>query len=180
MPESTHRNSRDAFGSMALPGSGSYQPSSHKMKNSLKSQLGSPPKAATFALAALITFPALVAQAADIHWVGPTASYTIAADWDSSAVPTSADNAFSDNGLGNVVQINNGDPDWTVNDLHAAGEANSSGAIVQNGQTVTPNSWFHIGAGPNSVGVYTLSNGTLHVTAAGRLFLCEGPGSMAT
>jgi autotransporter-associated beta strand protein len=124
----------------------------------------------------LVALSAWATQAADIHWIGGTASYTTAANWDSNSVPTSSDQAINSNGTNNVVQINNGDPDWTVNDISAGGDVGSSGAIEQNGQTVNVTGWFHVGGGSNSFGVYRLNNGTLNVPN-GALFLGEGPGS---
>ena len=102
-------------------------------------------------------------HAADIRWTGGTASYTNAASWDSNSVPTATDNAFNNNGPGAIVQINNGDPNWAVNDLKAGGDANTTGAFVQNGQTLTVNSWLILGDGANSLGTYTFNAGTLNV-----------------
>src|SRR2546421_180489 len=114
MPESTHRNSRRAFGSMALLQSGSYQLPLRKMKTSLISERGYCFNVTTFAVAVLISLSSLIAQAADIFWTDGTASYTNTANWTGGGVPGSGDNAINTNGAGNVVQINTGNPDWTV------------------------------------------------------------------
>ncbi len=143
------------------------------------SKLGGIVKVAALVSATLVACPALTAKAADIHWTNSVASYTNALDWDSNTVPTATDNAFSDHGSGTVVQINPGNPDWAVNDLHAGGEANSSGAIEQNGQTLTVNSWLILGDGANSVGIFTLNGGTVNVSN-GRVFLGGGPDSTTT
>src|SRR5882757_9073656 len=106
----------------------------------------------------LITVVALVAAAAkaDVEWQGPTASYTNAADWVGGVVPGATNNVDNANGTNNILQLNPGDPDWTVNDITAAGLTGSGGAIQQNGPTLNVNGWFHVGAGTNSTGVYTL------------------------
>jgi autotransporter-associated beta strand protein len=148
------------------------------MKTSIISKLRSMFRIGTMALTTLALWP-VASHAADIFWSGPTASYTNAVDWIGGVVPAAGDNAINTNGLGNVVQINVGNLDWTVNDLSAGGGAGASGAIAQNGQTVTVNGWLHIGDGLNSVGTYTLNSGTLNVPN-GQLFLCEAPGSIAT
>jgi len=127
-------------------------------------------------LATLAALPAIRAHAADIHWIGGTASYTNAASWSTGTVPGSGDNAIATNGLGNVIQINNGDPDWTVNDISAGGVTNGAGAFVQSAQTVNVNGWMLIGSAVNGAGSYALNNGTLNIVG-GRLFLCDQPGS---
>jgi autotransporter-associated beta strand protein len=113
------------------------------------------------ALAALVALPLLTAKAADINWQGGTADYTNAADWVGGVVPGAGDNAINDNGTNNVVQINVGDPDWTVNDIRA-GNGAGDGAWVQNGQTVTLNGWFRLGIIATNTGVYTLNGGTIN------------------
>jgi autotransporter-associated beta strand protein len=97
-------------------------------------------------------------------WVGGTADYNTPADWSSGTVPLSWNNADNDNGSNNVVQINSGDPNWTVNDI-CAGNSTGSGAYVQNGQTVTVNGWFRLGIASGLTGVYTLAGGTLNYGA---------------
>lgn len=126
-------------------------------------------------MATLAVSPTTVTQAADFFWSGNTGTYNNAANW-GGAIPGASDNANNDNGATNVVQINLGDPDWTISDLSPGSTDSTSGAFQQNAQTVTANGWFHLGAGPNSTGFYTLNGGTLNVLN-GRLFLGEGPGS---
>ncbi len=120
-----------------------------------------------------------VGHAAEYFWSGGTGTYNNPAGW-GGTVPGPGDDALNNSGLANILQINPGDPDWTVSDLTAGGSAEGvSGAIEQNGQVVTVNSWLHIGAGTNATGVYTLNGGTLNVRN-GRLFLGEAPGTTAT
>jgi fibronectin-binding autotransporter adhesin len=127
------------------------------------------------ALATVAVSAATVTEAADFFWSGGTGTYNNAANW-GGTIPGAGDNASNNNGSNNVVQINVGDPDWTLSDLSSGGADSTTGAIVQNGQTVTTTGWFHIGSGPNSIGYYTLNGGTLNVLN-GRLFLGEAPGS---
>lgn len=87
-----------------------------------------------------------MAQAADINWSGGTASYTNVANWTGGVVPVAGDNAINDTGLANLVQINPGNPNWTVGDLTAGVTVGALGAFVQHAQTVTVNGWFHLGA----------------------------------
>jgi autotransporter-associated beta strand protein len=145
----------------------------------LPSKMGRISHARFLLLAALIASPMSITKAADINWQGGTASYNTPTNWVGSVVPGPADNAINDNGATNVVQINLGNPDWTITDLSAGSAGSAIGAFQQNGQTVTANGWFHLGAGPNSTGFYTLNGGTLNVLN-GRLFLGEGPGSTSS
>jgi autotransporter-associated beta strand protein len=117
---------------------------------------------------------ALTARSADIFWQGGTADYTNAASWVGGVVPGTSDNAINASGSNNIVQISVGNPDWTVVDLSAGGLTDSSGAYVQNGQTVTSTGWFHVANGTNAIGYYTLNGGTINVNG-GRIFLCEAP-----
>jgi autotransporter-associated beta strand protein len=143
------------------------------MKTSIISKLGHISEIGALALAALALWP-VATRAADIHWQGPTASYTNAADWVGGVLPGSGDNAINDNGTGNAVQINVGDPDWTVGQIRAGNSA-GNGAFVQNGQTVTPLGTnyngpvisefftpFRLGVVAADAGVYTLNGGTLN------------------
>ncbi|MEY2428085.1 MAG: hypothetical protein QOJ40_970, partial [Verrucomicrobiota bacterium] len=114
--------------------------------------------------AALLAFPALTAKAADIHWQGPTASYTNIADWVGGVVPGFADNAINDNGSNNAVQINAGNPDWTVNQIRA-GNGAGNGAFEQNAQTLTLSNIsraFRLGVAAADTGVYTLNGGVIN------------------
>ena len=117
------------------------------------------------ALATLALLPAAVIQAADISWSGGTASYTNAANWGGS-VPGVADKAINDNGAGNVVQINAGDPDWIVNGI-LAGKSTGNGAFEQNGQTLnlsgaTGRGAVRLGVAAGRSGAYTINGGTLN------------------
>ncbi len=124
--------------------------------------------------ATIAAFPAPSANAADIQWQGPTASYTNAADWVGGVLPGAGDNAINDHGTANAVQINVGDPDWTVGQIRAGNSA-GNGAFEQNGQTVTPLGTnyngpvvtefftpFRLGIVAAGTGVYTLNGGTLN------------------
>jgi len=131
------------------------------------------------ALSLLAGLTASVSQAADIFWTGPSGSYTNTTSWAGGVVPGAADNAIATNGLVNAVQINVGDPDWTVIDLSAGGVTNGAGAFVQNGQTVNVNGWMLIGSGADGTGSYTLNDGTVNILG-GRLFMGDRPGSSST
>ena len=122
---------------------------------------------------ALLAASNLAARAADIQWIGGTASYTNAAAWGGN-VPGILDSAINDNGLGNAVQINVGDPDWTVGQIRAGNSA-GDGSFVQNGQTVTAlgtnyngpvitefTTPFRLGIVAADTGVYTLNGGSLN------------------
>ena len=117
---------------------------------------------------------AFSAKAGDIKWQGGTASYTNAPDWVGGVVPGLLDNAINDNTTNNVVQINVGDPDWTVNQIRA-GNSSGSGAFLQNGQTVnltgtnfngSVGSTFitsvRLGVAAGDTGVYTLNGGSIN------------------
>src|SRR5262245_47599601 len=106
------------------------------MKNSSNPKRSNESRLLTSAATAmLISLWSLVANAADISWTDGTASYTNAANWTGGVVPGTADNAINDNGSNNVVQINAGDPDWTLNGIRA-GNSTGNGAFAQSGQTV--------------------------------------------
>ena len=143
-------------------------------KNSITSKLGRLSRLNVLTLATLLALPLLTARAADISWTGPSADYTNATDWSPASVPGAIDNAINDNGTANAVEINVGDPDWTVGQIRAGNSA-GNGAFVQNGQTVaalgtnyngpviseffTP---FRLGIVAADTGVYTLNGGTLN------------------
>ncbi|HEY1786549.1 MAG TPA: glycoside hydrolase family 2 TIM barrel-domain containing protein, partial [Verrucomicrobiae bacterium] len=105
---------------------------------------------------------ATITSVGNIEWIGPAADYNTPADWQGGAVPnaTNFQNAVNDNGTNNVVQINIGDPTWTVSDLRA-GNGSTNGAFAQKGAAVNVNGWFRLGVATNSMGIYTLSGGTL-------------------
>ena len=141
-------------------------------------------------LAALFAVQVLGANAADIQWNDGAGSYNNAANWSPSSVPGSLDNAINDHGTGNAVQINEGDPDWTVGQIRAGNSA-GNGAFVQNGQTVTVLGTnyngsvvsefftpFRLGVVAADSGVYTLNGGTLNF-GTGPLHVGEvGPGTL--
>jgi autotransporter-associated beta strand protein len=101
----------------------------------------------------------------DRSWSGGTASYTNAGNWTGGVVPGSADTAINNNGSNNVVQINAGNPDWTVGAILAG--AAGSGAFQQGGQTVSVQPGvrtIRLGTAPTDTGIYTLNDGTLFYT----------------
>ena len=144
------------------------------MKTTMTSKLGCIYKVGALTLA-LLAASTLVTRAADRFWSGGTASYTNAAAW-GGTVPGSSDNAINDHGTNNVVQINVGDPDWTVNQIRA-GNGAGSGAFVQNGQTVNLNGTnvassafttpFRLGIVAGGTGVYTLNGGSINYSNGG-------------
>jgi autotransporter-associated beta strand protein/T5SS/PEP-CTERM-associated repeat protein len=126
--------------------------------------------------AALIGTTAWAAAAADINWTAGTDSYTNTANWTGGLVPGVNDNAINDNGSNNAVQINPGNPDWTVNQLQAGSTGAATGAFQVNGQTVTlvgtnpAAAIYHtsvrLGLTSGSTGVLTVTNGTLNYSNA--------------
>src|ERR1035437_10072671 len=144
------------------------------MKTTMTSKLGCIYKVGALTLA-LLAASTLVTRAADRFWSGGTASYTNAAAW-GGTVPRSSDNAINDNGTNNVVQINVGNPDWTVNQIRA-GNGAGSGAFVQNGQAVTLigtniassafTTPFRLGIVAGGTGVYTLNGGSINYSNGG-------------
>jgi len=116
-------------------------------------------------LAGALALASLSALAVDRTWNGGAASYTNAANWSGGVVPGAADLAINNNGTNNAVQINPGNPDWSVGGLQA-GDA-GSGAFNQSGQQVSilPGvRTIRLGTTPAATGVYTLSGGTLAYT----------------
>jgi autotransporter-associated beta strand protein len=103
----------------------------------------------------------------DIYWQGGTADYNVGANWVGGGVPATNTNALNDSGSNNTVQINAGDPVWTLNELCAGDGSNANGAYVQSGSTVNVGNfggWFRLGDSPGAAGYYTLNAGTLNVT----------------
>ncbi|HLP77125.1 MAG TPA: hypothetical protein VK327_09415, partial [Candidatus Paceibacterota bacterium] len=109
-------------------------------------------------------------HAADRFWSGGTASYNNPAAW-GGTIPGATDNAINDSGINNAVQINIGDPDWTVGQIRAGNSA-GNGSFVQNGQVVTVLGTnyngsvisefftpFRLGIVADDTGVYTLNGG---------------------
>ncbi len=108
-------------------------------------------------------------------WNGGTMSYTNAGNWTPAGIPSQA-NAINNSGSNNVIQVNAGDPNWSVNPAGGgaiAGQANdillgdaasASGSYFQDGPTVTINYWFRMGtSGAGSAGYAELRSGTLNV-----------------
>ena len=132
-------------------------------------------------IAVCLALANFTASAVDRTWSGATASYTNTT-WTGGIVPVAADNAINNNGSNNVVLINATDPNWTVNDIRAGNAASTSGSFLQNGATVTlQGGWFRMGVAAGAVGFYTLSNGTVNVTATSSQFtIGEAAGAFAT
>jgi len=143
------------------------------MKTPTTLSLASLSKTSVLTLALLATATTAV-QAADLSWTGGTASYNNAANWSPASVPGIFDSAINDSGLGNAVQINLGDPDWTVGQIRAGNSA-GDGAFVQNGQTVTALGTnyngpvitefvtpFRLGIVAADTGLYTLNAGNIN------------------
>jgi len=136
------------------------------MKTSLPSRLSQLGKIGTLSVT-LLAASTLFTKAAEIQWSDGTGSYNNAANW-GGTVPGVADKAINDNGAGNVVQINIGDPDWIVNQIHA-GRSAGNGAFAQNGQTVyltnaTGRGAVRLGVAANRTGAYTINGGALNYT----------------
>ena len=110
---------------------------------------------------ALLAGSTVASQAVDISWTGATADYTNKTSWVGGVVPGSGDNAINDSGSANLVRIDPGNPDWTVNDIRA-GNGAGDGAFVQNGQTLTLNGWFRLGIASANTGIFTLNAGTIN------------------
>ncbi|MEY4918037.1 MAG: hypothetical protein RL616_1950, partial [Verrucomicrobiota bacterium] len=126
-------------------------------------------------LAGLLAISATTVQAA--LWQGGTASYNNTANWDNGLIPSAANtgNAINRSGSNNVVQVNPGDPNWTLGnqDVLLGDVGNSSGAYYQDGPTVTLNFWFRMGlGGGTSAGYATVNSGTLNI--GGQLNVSEG------
>lgn len=134
-----------------------------------------PVKIAVTILAATITLTCIKSRA-DVEWTGPTDIYTNPADWSTGVVPGPADNADNSNGSNNVVQIAAGTPNWTVFNLSAGEQPNSSGAIEQNGPTLTISGDLWLAEGTNSFGTFTLDSGELSAPT-GSVNIAFGPGS---
>jgi len=142
--------------------------------NSLKQRFGIKPLLAIAAGGAVALCDMHGVQAADRSWSGGTSSYNTPGSWTGGVVPGVLDNAINDSGTNNVVQINIGNPDWTVGQIRA-GNSVGNGAYLQNGQTVTTLgtnyngsviseffSPFRLGIVAADTGVYTISGGTLN------------------
>ncbi|HHY85455.1 MAG TPA: hypothetical protein GYA07_07955 [Verrucomicrobia bacterium] len=135
-------------------------------------------KTAVRAVAAvvLLASAAVTTRAAEILWTDGTASYNDPTRWSPNAVPGPSDNAVNNNGTNNAVQINAGDPAWTVVDPLAGTVAGTGGAFEQNGSTLNVNGWFRLALAADSTAAYTLNDGTLNLS--GRLQTGEGANSL--
>ena len=103
----------------------------------------------------------------NIYWQGGTSDYNVGVNWIGGIVPGAGTNAINDSGSNNIVQINVGDPVWTLNDLWGGDGSNATGAYVQNGSAVnvgTAGGWIRLGDSSGAVGYYTLNAGTLNAT----------------
>lgn len=121
------------------------------------------PKISALTLAALSVLPALKTHAADYLWSGGTGTYNNAAAW-GGTIPSTNDVAINNTGTNNVVQINSGNPDWTLSQIVAGSGANG-GSFEQNGQTVTLGATIRalrLGVVAGQTGAFTLNNGTLN------------------
>jgi autotransporter-associated beta strand protein len=120
-----------------------------------------------------IVLSAASSQAADKLWSGGSSTYNNATSW-GGAIPGAVDNAINDSGLGNAVQINVGDPDWTVGQIRADNSL-GNGAYIQNGQNVTALGTnyngpvisefftpFRLGVVAADTGNYTINGGALN------------------
>jgi len=124
---------------------------------------------ALLVLTAGSTLVQLNALGADRFWSGSSASYTNAANWTGGIVPGASDAAINNNGSNNVVQVNAGDPDWSVGEILAGGARGGagSGAFLQGGQMVSVQPGVRtvrLGIAPADTGIVTLNDGTLFYT----------------
>jgi fibronectin-binding autotransporter adhesin len=137
------------------------------MKTTILPKLTPFSRVSAITLAALAFLPSQALQAADYFWSGATGTYNNPAAW-GGTVPGVADKAINDNGAGNAVQINIGDPDWIVNGI-MAGRSAGNGAFVQNGQTVfltnaVGRGAVRLGVAPGRSGAFTINDGALNYT----------------
>jgi len=110
-------------------------------------------------------------------WQGGTASYNNAANWDNGLIPSAVNtgNAINRSGAANIMQVNSGDPNWTLGgqDILLGDVGGSSGSYYQDGPTVTLNFWFRMAlGGGTSSGYATVNSGTLNI--GGQLNVSEG------
>jgi len=132
------------------------------MKKSITAKLHLP-KFSALSLAALSVLPAVSSKAADYFWSGGTGTYNNAAAW-AGTIPSTNDVAINNSGTNNVVQINIGNPDWTVSQIVAGSVANG-GSFEQNGQTLTLGATIRalrLGVVAGQTGVYTLNDGNIN------------------
>jgi fibronectin-binding autotransporter adhesin len=121
-------------------------------------------------LVAIILLPiAALAQTQD-YWVGTTGDFNVATNWSLNVVPASGYTANNDTSSNNIVQINAGDPTWTLNGIRAG--VSNSGSFVQNGSTITlgstQNGWLRMGVTTaGSIGYYTIASNAILNTSFG-------------
>jgi len=137
------------------------------MKTSITSKRTGLSRLGVLTLATLAAWPATTSLATDYFWSGAAGTYNNPAAW-GGTVPGVADKAINDNGAGNAVQINIGDPDWIVNGI-LAGRSAGNGAFIQNGQSVyvtnaVGRGAVRLGVNPGRTGAYTLNGGALNYT----------------
>lgn len=121
-------------------------------------------------LSALPMFPAVLQAQTQDFWNGGSGDYNVGANWSLGVVPASGYSANNDTGSNNIIFINDGDPAWTLNGFRIG--INGSGAVVQNGSTVTlgatQNGWLRLGiTDPGSVGYYTINGNAVFHTPSG-------------
>lgn len=137
------------------------------MKTTILPKLTPFSRVSAITLAALAFLPSQSLHATDYFWSGATGTYNNPAAW-GGIVPGVADKAINDNGAGNAVEINIGDPDWIVNGI-MAGRSTGNGAFVQNGQALyltnaTGRGAVRLGVAPGLSGSYTINGGNLNYT----------------
>lgn len=138
-------------------------------KNSTPFKPGWLAKIGAVALVASLAAWNFNARATNIEWQGGNADYNTPANWAGGSVPGPADSAINDHGTNNAVQINSGDPDWTLNAL-LAGDGLGDGAYVQGGQNVNLTNTsraFRLGVAADDTGVYTLNGGAINYGLGG-------------
>ncbi len=121
-------------------------------------------------LAALALLPTAVLAQTQDFWVGGTGDFNVTTNWSLNVVPASGYTANNDTSSNNVVQINAGDPTWTLNGIRAG--VSNSGSFVQNGSTITlgstQNGWLRLGVTTStSVGYYTINSNAVLNTPSG-------------
>jgi len=100
-------------------------------------------------------------HAADRLWNGGTGSYNNPTAW-GGAVPGPGDRAINASGVNNVVQVNIGDPDWSLMEIQGR-----NGSFEQNGQTIFLSGTarlLRLGLGAGETGNFTLNGGNINFT----------------
>jgi autotransporter-associated beta strand protein len=136
-----------------------------KNRISIQSQPGSFRTKKYFAFAGALLLSAAAALAQTL-WIGGTADWNNAANWNPNTIPSGSVNCTDDNGSNNIILIQPGDPIFQHGDTLAGNADNTSGAWVQNGSTNNTGggNWLRMGVGLGGVGYYTLlGNGVINV-----------------